>query len=53
MVIWSACICIYHMDAWCPLRSENDVEPCGSVLTYCCELIHGGWESNLGPWSSK
>lgn len=42
-------VCLYHMRAWCrdQKRVWNALELTGAIDG--CELLHGCWESTLGP----
>lgn len=38
-----------NKDMWCLKRLEEGVKFHGHGVTYCCQLLHGGWELNPGP----
>ena len=35
---------IYHLYAWCPQKSEEDVESSGTRVSDSCEPHYGSWE---------
>lgn len=42
-------VCLHHVWAWCPQRSEEGVEPSGTGVLGRCEPPYGCWELTLGP----
>lgn len=42
MDVWSACMSVYNMYAWCPWKPATGV-------THGCKPPHGCWDLNLNP----
>lgn len=45
------CVCVYHVCAWCPRKSEKDIRSPEIGVTGVCEMPCG-WVLGIEPWSS-
>lgn len=44
-------MCVYHVYAWCPRKSEKDIRFPEIGVTDVCEMLCG-WVLGIEPWSS-